>query len=114
MKDTRTTEEKIKAYISAGYFDKKPRLTTPQVVEYANANGAEWTISSSNTEKRTKSAGMRYTTGGGTRSYSGYKVYSANGNKNGFASRVEIYDSTETYRTIGDLIRKLPNYSNLN
>jgi len=102
----KTTEQKIVEYIKAGYFDKKPRLTTKEVVEYANNNGATWVLNKKECEKHIKYAGMRYNTGGGTRTYKGYTV-SEKGNFRDF------FDSTETYRTIGDLLNHLPNYREL-
>ena len=101
-----TIEQKIKTYINARYDEKKPRLTTPQVVEYANTKGANWRVHSTSCEKRTSCAGMRYSTGGGTREYLGYRV----GRKGEIR---DFFDSTETYRTIGDLLRQLPNYDSL-
>jgi len=116
----KTTKQKISEYINAGYGDKKPRLTTLEVVDYANSVGAKWTVSKSEETKTTKCAGMRYTTGGGTRTYTGYRVSShqmvnswkgsVNTPKMGY---IQIYNSAETYRTIGDLLIHLPNYRNL-
>ena len=113
-------KQKISEYINAEYGDKKPRLTTLEVVEYANSVGAKWTVSKSEETKTTKCDGMRYTTGGGTRTYTGYRVSShqminswkgaVNTKKMGY---IEIYNSAETYRNIGDLLRHLPNYRNL-
>jgi hypothetical protein len=102
----KTVEEKIKEYIKAGFFERKPRLTTPEVVAYANTHGAKWRVSSMSRKKNSKPAGFTYYTSGGTREYTGYTVRAE-------GERYDLFDSTETYRTIGDLIRKLPNYNEL-
>lgn len=101
-----TTEQKIIQYINAGFFDKKPRLTTREVVEYANSKGANWIICDTQSNKRVSRSGMTYSTGGGSKTYSGYRV-----RRQGEVQ--DIFDSTETYRNIGDLIDQLPNYYNL-
>lgn len=104
MKKKQTIEQKIKTYLRSGFFDRKPRLTTPQVVEYANSKGADWSVLEVSDWKYSGSSENNYFTSGGSREYKGYSVI-----RDG---RV-IYNSTETYRKIGDLLRELPNYEEL-
>ncbi len=81
-------------------------LKIPQLAEWfqskrrdAKVNVSEWSAT-----KTTSGAGMRYSTGGGTRDYNGYKI------------EVEVdgdrfsHNSTDTYRKNTDLLDKMLKY----